>query len=151
MKKIFCLFIVLLNPLQGVAERIDNEEKILIVYNQNLQWIPGPHGFAEGSEYAMIDGDPNKPEPYTIRVRLPENYKMMPHTTSSEQRITIIQGSCEWGNLIEFGAWQTAHLRAGDYIRRQANSVAFLKTNEPFIYQVTGIGPIQMKRFRQEL
>lgn len=58
----------------------------------DLQWVPAP-GLPAGAEMALLQGDPTKSEPFTIRLRFPNNYKIPPHTHPTVENVTVLSGS----------------------------------------------------------
>src|ERR1700751_2582121 len=66
----------------------------------DLVWNDAPPGLPPGAKMAVLDGDPNKPGSFTVRLQTPDGYKIMPHTHPTAERVTVISG--------------TAHLGAGD-------------------------------------
>src|SRR4030095_9091512 len=45
-----------------------------------LQWGDAPPSLPKGAKLAVLQGDPGKPGPFTLRLKTPANYKIPPHT-----------------------------------------------------------------------
>jgi hypothetical protein len=58
----------------------------------DLQWGPAPAVFPPGAEIAVLEGDPSKAEPFTVRLRLPNGYKIPPHTHPTRENVTVLPG-----------------------------------------------------------
>jgi hypothetical protein len=46
----------------------------------DLKWTDAPAILPRGAKIAMLEGDPTKEGPFVMRVRLPDGYKIPPHT-----------------------------------------------------------------------
>jgi hypothetical protein len=59
----------------------------------DLKWSEAPPGFAAGGKMVVLNGDPSQTGPFTVRLKVPAGYKVMPHTHPTDERLTIISGS----------------------------------------------------------
>ena len=59
----------------------------------DIQWGPAPAVFPPGAEFAVLQGDPSKAEPFTVRLRLPNGYKIPPHTHPTAENVTVLSGT----------------------------------------------------------
>ena len=59
-----------------------------------LEWGAAPPVFEPGAQMAVLQGDPSKAgEEFTVRLRLPNGYKIAPHTHPTTENITVIEGT----------------------------------------------------------
>lgn len=94
---------------------------------RDITWIPEPQ--APGAELAILIGDPEKPGPFVVRVRLPADVRVMPHTHPVARTYSVLSG--EW--KIGFGrVFDAAKLHTFP-----AGSVYHLPAMVPH-YQATG-------------
>ena len=63
-----------------------------------IQWGEAPPGLPAGAKMAVLDGDPSKPGSFTVRLKSPAGYKIMPHTHPTTERVTIISGNARLGD-----------------------------------------------------
>jgi quercetin dioxygenase-like cupin family protein len=56
-----------------------------------IEWKPFP-AFPPSARLAIVVGEPNEDGPYTIRVKLPNGTKMMPHSHPEDRMYTVICG-----------------------------------------------------------
>ena len=64
----------------------------------DLKWGPGPDSLPPGAQMAVVDGDPGKAgEPFTIRAKLPDGYKVPPHFHPTDENVTVLSGSIAIG------------------------------------------------------
>src|SRR5689334_11883247 len=59
----------------------------------DVQWGPAPSVFPPGAEMAVMQGDPSKAEPFTVRMRFPNGYKLPPHTHPTTENVTVLTGT----------------------------------------------------------
>lgn len=62
------------------------------VRDKDLKWSPCPDIFPKGCELSVLHGDPAKPGT-DIFFKVPGKYVIPPHTHTSEEHMTLIQGS----------------------------------------------------------
>src|SRR6478672_4773936 len=61
---------------------------------QDVKWGAAPPVFEPGAQMAVMQGDPSKAgEEFTVRLRLPNGYKIAPHTHPTAENITVIEGT----------------------------------------------------------
>ena len=58
-----------------------------------VTWGPAPAALPAGARLAVLDGDPTKPGPYTIRLRLPAGYRFPSHTHPGAEHVTVLSGT----------------------------------------------------------
>ena len=63
-----------------------------------VKWGPGPPALPAGAEAAVLVGDPAKAgEPFTLRLRFPDGYKVAPHWHPVTEHVTVLQGTLMMG------------------------------------------------------
>ncbi|MFN3326414.1 MAG: cupin domain-containing protein [Bryobacteraceae bacterium] len=58
----------------------------------DIQWRPGPPSLPPGSEYAILEGDPDQPGIFTMRFRFPDGYRIPPHWHPNVERVAVLSG-----------------------------------------------------------
>src|SRR5574341_2444546 len=66
------------------------EEAHILVTAPDLKWSDGPF---PGTQVAVLEGDPKSPGPFTMRLKLPADYKIPPHWHPAHERVTVISGT----------------------------------------------------------
>ena len=101
--------------------------------------------YPPGVGLAILVGDPSKPGPYTIRVRVPDDVKMMPHKHPEDRIYTVISGVFYIGLGEEFDESKLVAYAPGSVVILPGNQSHFhwAKSGE-YISQVTAIGPLGM-------
>src|SRR6058998_3708278 len=61
---------------------------------QSVKWSPAPPVFEPGAQIAVMQGDPSKAgEEFTVRLRLPNGYKVQAHTHPTTEHVTVLAGT----------------------------------------------------------
>ena len=63
----------------------------------DIKWTDGPPSLPPGAKSAVIEGDPGAMGLFTMRVKLPANYSIMPHTHPADEHVTVMEGSFYMG------------------------------------------------------
>ena len=53
-----------------------------------LKWGPAPAIFPAGAKMAVLQGDPGKPGLFTVRLDMPDGYRIPPHWHPADEHIT---------------------------------------------------------------
>ena len=106
-----------------------------------LQWGPGPASLPPGTRMAIVSGDPAKPGPFTIRLRLPDGFEVAPHFHPVDEHQTLISGSIGhgMGDTVDLNA--VKWLRPGQRITLPANAHHYVRTRGNTLVEVSAIGP----------
>src|SRR5438046_6832286 len=62
-----------------------------------MSWQDAPPSLPPGAKVSVLEGDPAKPGPFTMRVKMPDGYKVMPHTHPNIEHVTVITGTFNFG------------------------------------------------------
>src|SRR4051794_32511287 len=82
-------------PLALKADENQGEPTLLLP--QALQWKDGPPSLPSGAKIAVLEGDPTKEGPFAMRLKLPDGYRIPPHTHPKTERLTVISGTFQLG------------------------------------------------------
>lgn len=106
-----------------------------------LKWQDGPPSLPPGAKVAVLEGDPSKPGPFVFRVKVPDGYKIPPHTHPKPERVTVISGTFNLGMGEKFDATKTQAMPAGTYGTWPAGMKHFVHTKGETVVQFHGGGP----------
>ena len=106
-----------------------------------VKWGPAPPVLPKGAQIAVLSGDPFKPGPYVLRLKLPAGYQIPAHQHPTVENVTVLSGQFYAGmgdkldkkNALRFSAGGFASLPAG------MNHYAWAGTAS--VVQVHGEGP----------
>jgi quercetin dioxygenase-like cupin family protein len=68
-----------------------DQGKFHAIHPEDVRWETFA-AFPPAARLAVLIGDPTKPGPYLIRVRLPAGTKMMPHKHPEDRIYTVLAG-----------------------------------------------------------
>jgi hypothetical protein len=112
------------------------------IYNlDQIQWKPGPASLQPGAKMAVLEGDPSKEGAFTMRVLLPDGFKVAPHIHPATERVTVISGTMNIGMGEKFDQAATQPMPAGSFGHWPAGMKHFAWVKGDTAIQVHGIGP----------
>src|SRR5438105_406096 len=79
------------------------------------KWKAGPAPLPKGAMMAVLEGDPTKEGPFVFRVKVPNGYRVPPHTHPKTERVTVISGTFNIGMGETFDQQATRVMDAGTY------------------------------------
>jgi quercetin dioxygenase-like cupin family protein len=120
------------------------------VLPEDIEWQPFA-AFPPSVRLAVIVGHPSTTGPYTIRVRVPHDVKLMPHKHPEDRVYTVISGVFYIGLGDRFDADKLRAYPTGSVIVLPGNTYHFhwAKSSE-YVTQVTAIGPLGLDYFNAE-
>jgi hypothetical protein len=115
------------------------------VLPEEVDWKPFA-AFPPSVRLAVLVGRPSEAGPYTIRVRVPRDVKLMPHRHPEDRVYTVISGIFYIGLGDEFDPDKLQAFPSGSVIILPGNTWHFhwAKSSE-YITQVTAIGPLGLQ------
>jgi quercetin dioxygenase-like cupin family protein len=110
----------------------------------DVQWGDGPPSLPKGLKAAVLHGDPGKPEPYALLLKMPAGYKVPAHWHSQDENVTVISGTFYAGMGDKLDAGKAMGLKPGAYVFMPAkmHHYAFAKT--PTVIELHGSGPFDI-------
>ena len=92
---------------------------------------------------AILVGDPTKPGPYVIRVKLPGGIKLMPHAHPEDRIYTVISGVFYIGRGETFDAAKLKAYPPGSVVVLPGNTHHFhWAMSGEYVTQVSATGPL---------
>jgi quercetin dioxygenase-like cupin family protein len=105
-----------------------------------IEWRPA-RILPPGAEMAVIDGDPTKPGFFTMRLKMPDGYRIPAHSHSQPERVTVLSGTLYLGLGDGADAASAKPLSAGGYSSMPPKMVHFGWMHGETILQLSSIGP----------
>jgi quercetin dioxygenase-like cupin family protein len=133
----FCLGIIALTLLSSAALADD----MITATPQSLKWGPAPDFFVKGSQIVVIAGDPFKSGEYTLRLKMPNGYKIAAHWHPTAENVTVISGTFHIGSGDKLDTKSGTTLKAGGFVSLPAQMHHYAWASSPAIVQVHGEGP----------
>ncbi|MCP1676310.1 hypothetical protein J2T57_003469 [Natronocella acetinitrilica] len=112
----------------------------IMVTPDQLDW--GSVASMEGdAKITIIEGNLAEEAPFTIRLRLPENYIVHPHVHPAYERVTVLSGTFHFAHGDTFDRDATMALTPGSFAIMAPGEPMFAFTEEETIIQLHGEGP----------
>jgi quercetin dioxygenase-like cupin family protein len=106
-----------------------------------IKWQKGPPSIPAGAEFAILEGDPTKEGVFTMRIRLPDGYKIPPHIHPATEHVTVISGTFNFGMGEKFDKSATQEMPAGTFGFWPAGMKHFVWVKGETVVQLHGVGP----------
>jgi mannose-6-phosphate isomerase-like protein (cupin superfamily) len=116
----------------------------VVVTPDKIQWGPAPPVFQPGAQFAVLAGNPGKPGPFTVRLKFPDGYRVMPHWHPTEEHLTVLSGEFHVGMGNKFDESSMLTLPAGSLavVPLHHNHYAMAKGETEV--QVSSTGPFKL-------
>lgn len=125
----------------GCAGSTHSDGKAVVLATDQMTWQDPPPGLPAGARAALLNGDPGKPEQFTVRMKAPANYLVPPHTHPGDEHVTVISGSIYIGMGATFDQAKATKLGPGGYFVMPKGCQHFAYTREESVIQIHGVGP----------
>jgi quercetin dioxygenase-like cupin family protein len=127
-------------PGKAEAPPADTGKHILVTPSA-IQWADGPPSLPPGAKAAVVEGKPNEPGLFTMRVKLPANYKIPPHWHPADEHVTVLSGSFRMGVGEKFDEKALHDLPVGGFAVMAKGTRHFAMSKGVTVLQLHGIGP----------
>jgi hypothetical protein len=119
-------------------------DEAMMMNPADIKWGAAPPVLPKGAQLAVLNGDPGKPGPFTIRLKTPANYKIAPHWHSQAENLTVVSGELYLGLGEKMSSKAAKGLKAGGYHYLPAKQNHFAFTKAATVIQVSGDGPFDI-------
>jgi quercetin dioxygenase-like cupin family protein len=135
----FALLLASIAGAQGTPT--PGAQHAVMVLPDQVTYKPGPPSLPAGAKAAVLEGDPTADGPFTMRLSLPDGYRIPPHSHPAAERLTIIQGTFGLGMGDKFDKSAVHPMAAGSYIAMEPGTKHFVVAQGNTIVQINGVGP----------
>ena len=109
-----------------------------------LNWMPAPAVFPAGAQMAVLEGNPAGTGEFTVRLKLPDGYRIPPHTHPTDENVTVITGAFKVGMGPTFAADSMVTLGVGGFVTAPAGHAHYAAAQGATIVQVHALGPFAL-------
>lgn len=146
MKKILLLvFLVLCTSIisaQNHPAGTHNQDSVhLMINTSDIKFMDGPPTLPMGSQFVILQGDPSKEGPFTLRASFPANYKIAPHWHPTTENVVVLEGTLYMGSGEKMDENNVTALAPGGFSSNPAKSPHYVFTKEKCVIQVHAMGP----------
>jgi hypothetical protein len=111
----------------------------------DVTWGPAPGVLPAGAQLAVLDGDPGAAGGYyTVRLKMPDGYKIMPHWHPTAERVTVLEGTFNVGMGKTFDPAAAKPVSVGGFGTMPAKMAHYAVTSGATIIQISGMGPFAL-------
>ena len=128
----------------GLAHAQDHKAHAMSA--DSLNWGPAPPVLPKGGQMAVLAGDPGKPGPFVVRLKMPSGYKIPAHQHPSDEALTVISGDFRFGTGDKLDEAKAEKLGPGGFVDlpKNMNHYAYAGGGE-VIVQINSDGPFAIK------
>jgi len=106
-----------------------------------LKWMDGPPSLPPGAKVAAMEGNPAQAGPFTMRIMVPDKYRIPPHRHHGVEHVTVISGNFHLGMGEQFDASVGRSLPAGGFSFMPAEMPHYAWSTGETVVQLHGQGP----------
>ena len=110
-----------------------------------IKFGPVPPALAPGAQLAVLEGDPmGSSGNYTIRLKMPDGYRVPPHWHPNRESVTVISGSFKVGMGDKFDTSAMNSFPPGSYAYLDPSMHHYAMAVGETVVQVHGVAPFQI-------
>lgn len=109
-----------------------------------IDWRPGPGSLEPGARMAVLEGDPSMPGVFTMRIHLPDGFRIAPHWHPKPERVTVLSGTFLLGAGETVDPDGAQALEPGAYTVMPPGMRHFAIARGETVVQLTSTGPWQI-------
>lgn len=109
-----------------------------------IPYGPAPAFVPTGAQLAVLEGDPSAATgDYTVRLKMPDGYRIAPHWHPHRENVTIISGTLKVGMGDSFDATKMAAFPAGSFAYLDPEMHHYVMAGGEVVVQIHGVSPVQ--------
>lgn len=106
-----------------------------------IPWAPAGDALRPGAMAAVLEGDPSKPQLFTMRIKFPDGFRIAPHWHSNWEHVTVISGTFNLGMGETFDETKGTALPAGSFTFMAPKMRHYAWATGETVVQLHGTGP----------
>lgn len=109
-----------------------------------MKYGPAPAFVPPGAQLAVLEGDPMASSgDFTIRFKMPDGYKIAPHTHPNRENVTAISGTLKVGMGDQFDASKMMSFAAGSFAYLDPSMHHYAMASGETVIQIHGMSPVK--------
>jgi len=109
-----------------------------------VKFGPAPPFLPSGAQLAVLEGNPMASSgDFTIRLKMPDGYKVAPHTHPHRENVTVLSGTLKIGMGDQFDAGKMASFEAGSFVYVDPAMSHYAAASGETVIQIHGMSPAQ--------
>jgi mannose-6-phosphate isomerase-like protein (cupin superfamily) len=107
-----------------------------------VKFGPVPSFLPAGAQLAVLEGDPMASTgDFTIRLKMPDGYKVAPHTHPHRENVTVISGTLKVGMGDQFDAGKMMSFGTGSFAYLDPSVHHYAMASGATVIQIHGLSP----------
>lgn len=107
-----------------------------------IKYGPVPSFLQPGAQLAVLEGDPMAASgDFTIRLKMPDGYKVAPHTHPHRENVTVLSGTLKVGMGDQFDAAKMMGFDAGSFAYLDPSVHHYAMASGETVIQIHGMSP----------
>jgi len=109
-----------------------------------VKYGPAPAFLPPGAQLAVLEGDPMASSgDFTIRLRMPDGYRVAPHTHPNRENVTILSGTLKVGMGDQFDASKMMSFAPGSFAYLDPSMHHYAMASGETVIQIHGMSPVK--------
>ena len=125
----------------GAAGGGQNQDGMGLFVPSDVKWAEGPASLQKGAKMSILEGDPTREGPFTMRLWFPDGFVVAPHWHTQVEHVTVISGVLNFGMGEKFDRGATRAMTAGSFGFWPVGMRHFAWTKGETVLQLHGRGP----------
>ena len=115
----------------------------VLILPGDIKWVKDANpAFLPGAKMVVLDGNPaSNGGQYTVRLMMPNGFKIMPHFHPADENITVLKGTFMMGVGDTFDEKNLMSISEGGYMSMKKGTHHYAMAKGETIVQVNGVGP----------
>jgi quercetin dioxygenase-like cupin family protein len=150
MKRNLCLMVALLAATWCLLQQPSSLRVLAASTTNNaftpdaIQYGPAPSFIPPGAQLAVLEGNPLAPSgDYTVRLKMPDGYRIPPHWHPRRENVTVISGSFKVGMGERFDETSMMSFPAGSFAFLDPDMHHYAMAHGEVVVQIHGMSPVQ--------
>jgi mannose-6-phosphate isomerase-like protein (cupin superfamily) len=109
-----------------------------------VKFGPAPAFLPPGAQLAVLEGDPMASSgDFTIRLKMPDGYKVAPHTHPNRENVSVLSGTLKVGMGDQFDAGKMMSFGAGSFAYLDPSMHHYAMAAGETVIQIHGMSPVK--------
>jgi len=109
-----------------------------------VKYGPAPPFLSPGAQLAVLEGNPMAASgDFTIRLKMPDGYKVAPHTHPNRENVTVLSGTLKVGMGDQFDASKMMSFGAGSFAYLDPTMHHYAAASGETVIQIHGQSPVK--------
>lgn len=112
--------------------------------SDQVKFGPAPPFLPPGAQLALLEGDPMASSgDFTIRLKMPDGYKVAPHTHPNRENVTVLSGTLKVGMGDQFDANKMMSFGPGSFAYLDPSMHHYAGASGETVIQIHGMSPVK--------